>query len=399
MNRIVITRIEHHGQTFLAYLVFDEQRTLLELQLFEAEEDTLFHRIYVGYVEKIVPNISAAFVRIADHTKCYLPLSDVKHPIYAKRQSSQRVLCEGDEIIVQVTRDALKTKDAIVSTRLTLHGNYCFLTTENLRLGVSQKIAPEASERLYKLLEDTCRNHEEQGYGLVLRTHAQTASREDLISDIQHLVSQYRIIMEQGIHKARGTCLFSPMPAYLYRLKSVDYSKVDRILTDQRDLFEAIKTGLPMEEADEKLVFYQEESISLGMLYQFRKHLDQLTQNQVWLDSGANIIIECLETLTVIDVNSGKNTSKKEDTLFQINLEAAKELCRQLRLRNISGMILVDFINMSSGDQERNLIAFLKQELSKDPVKACFVDITKLGIVEITRKKERKSLREVLGDR
>lgn len=399
MNRIVITRIEHHGQTFLAYLVFDEARTLLELQLFESEDNTLFHRIYVGYVEKIVPNISAAFVRIGEKTKCYLPMSDVKQPIYAKRQSSQRILCEGDEIIVQVTRDAVKTKDAIVSTRLTLHGNYCFLTTENLRLGVSQKIAPDASKRLYKLLEETCRNHEEQGYGLVLRTHAQTASREDLISDIQHLVSQYHMIMEQGIHKARGTCLFFPMPAYLSRLKSVDYSKVDRILTDQGDLFEAIKINLSMQEADKKLAFYQEDSISLGTLYQFRKHLDQLTQNRVWLDSGANIIIECLETLTVIDVNSGKNTSQKEDTLFQINLEAAKELCRQLRLRNISGMILVDFINMSSKEQEHDLIAFLKQELSKDPVKACFVDITKLGIVEITRKKERKSLREVLGDR
>jgi ribonuclease G len=124
--------------------------------------------------------------------------------------------------------------------------------------------------------------------------------------------------------------------------------------------------------------------------------MEQLLNSKVWLPSGANIIIEPLETMTVIDVNSGKNISRKPDVLLSINLEAAQEIARQIRLRNISGMIIVDFINMASEAQERELILRLKQELKKDVVPANFIDITKLGLVEITRKKVYKSLREVL---
>ena len=116
----------------------------------------------------------------------------------------------------------------------------------------------------------------------------------------------------------------------------------------------------------------------------------------MWLKSGANLIIEQLETLTFIDINSSKNVSKKEDTLFYINMEAAEEIARQIRLRNLSGMILIDFINMKSKEQEEELIAFLKKQISKDLVPTKFVDITKLGLVELTRKKGYKSLKEIL---
>ena len=124
--------------------------------------------------------------------------------------------------------------------------------------------------------------------------------------------------------------------------------------------------------------------------------MEELLSAKVWLASGANIIIESLETMTVIDVNSGKNQSRKEDTFLAINLEAAREIARQLRLRNISGMIIVDFINLKSQEQKDQLIACIKQELKKDTVPANFIDITKLGLVELTRKKVYKSLREIL---
>ena len=124
--------------------------------------------------------------------------------------------------------------------------------------------------------------------------------------------------------------------------------------------------------------------------------MDELLNSKVWLPSGANIILETLETLTVIDVNSGKNQSRKEDTILRINLEAAREIARQLKLRNISGMIIVDFINLKSQEQKEELIRCIRQELKKDTVPAQFIDITRLGLVELTRKKVYKSLREIL---
>ena len=121
MNRIVVTKLEHHQTEYLAYLVLDENRKLQELQVFEPEENTLLDHIYVGYVEKIVPNIHAAFVRIADGQKCYLPLNDVKNPVYTRKLSKKEALCEGDELLVQVVKDAVKTKDPVVSTKLVVH--------------------------------------------------------------------------------------------------------------------------------------------------------------------------------------------------------------------------------------------------------------------------------------
>ena len=141
---------------------------------------------------------------------------------------------------------------------------------------------------------------------------------------------------------------------------------------------------------------YQDDKVSLSTLYHIQGNLDNLVSNRVWLKSGANIIIESLETLTVIDVNTGKNISKKADTIFRVNIEAAKEVARQLRLRNISGMIIIDFINMTSEEDKKRLINVLKKEIQKDSVRCSFIDITKLGLVELTRKKVRKSLKDSL---
>ena len=125
-----------------------------------------------GHEEKIVPNIHAAFVRIADGQKCYLPLNDVKNPVYTRKLSKKEALCEGDELLVQVVKDAVKTKDPVVSTKLVVHGHYCFLSTENTCLGVSKKLSQEESKRLSALLENTWKDHEAEGYGLVFRTKA-----------------------------------------------------------------------------------------------------------------------------------------------------------------------------------------------------------------------------------
>lgn len=160
--------------------------------------------------------------------------------------------------------------------------------------------------------------------------------------------------------------------------------------------------GKVVGQADVKEIFVtlqaaRDDAVSLSTLYHLRGNMQELLSSKVWLDSGANIIIESLETLTVIDVNSGKNRSRREEALFAINVEAAKEIARQLRLRNISGMILVDFINLKKKEQQQKLISVIREELQKDSVPANFIDITRLGLVELTRKKVYKSLREILS--
>lgn len=395
MNRIVITKMEHRQKLYTAYMLLDEQRRLQQLQVFEPEETSLIGHIYVGYVEKIVPNIHAAFVRIADGQKCYLPLHDVVSPIYTHKQSKKPELCEGDELLVQVVKDAVKTKDPTVSTKLSLHGRYCLLTTENTRLGVSGKLDENTAHELRNLSEELCQGHEEQGYGLIIRTNAAEASFSDLKADILAVMEQYHYLMTTGVCGRPGDLVYRNVSGYLSLLKSASLQDVDQILTDREELYGEIAAYLPNLVANDSLRLYQDDAVSLATLYHLRGTMEELLGNRVWLNSGANIIIESLETLTVIDVNSGKNLSPKPETLFRIDLEAAREIARQLRLRNISGMIIIDFINLKDKQQEQELIHVIREELKKDPVPTRFIDITKLGLVELTRKKGYKSLREI----
>ena len=279
MNRIVITRIKKEQATFLLYLVFDENRTLLDLQVFE-EENSLLGQIYVGYVEKIVPNIQAAFLKIGDGKKCYLPLTDIKQPIYAKKQSEKKVLSEGDCLLVQVTKDAVKTKDAIVSTKLTLHGKYCFLTTENARLGVSQKLTEDESKRLLSLLTEVCAGHEELGYGMVLRTNARDVSANDLTADLQEVIASYRNLLNYGIHKKAFELLYQPMSGYLQKIKAIDASVSFEILTDQEDVFAQIDSAFPQYVSEKKLLRHKDDVISFLTLYSIRKHLEECTKKK-----------------------------------------------------------------------------------------------------------------------
>ena len=395
MDRIVITKIQQGQRAYTAYMLLDEHRKLQQLQVFEPEEQSLIGQIYVGYVEKIVPNIHAAFVRIADGQKCYLPLNDVVSPVYTRKQSKKPGLCEGDELLVQVVKDAVKTKDPVASTKLAVHGRFCILTTENTRLGISNKLDEETARDLRQMVEELCPGHEAQGYGLVVRTNAAEASSADLKEDILSVTKQYHHLMTTGCCGRPGDLVYRNISGYLALLKSVSLSAVDQILTDHKELYEEIASYLPNLAASGCLKLYQDDAVSLATLYHLRGTMEELLGNRVWLDSGANIIIESLETLTVIDVNSGKNISRKPDTLFHINLEAAKEIARQLRLRNISGMVIIDFINLKDEGQRQELIRVIREELKKDPVPAKFIDITKLGLVEITRKKGYKSLREI----
>ncbi|MDD6505680.1 MAG: ribonuclease E/G [Lachnospiraceae bacterium] len=398
MNRLAITPITKHGKSYIAQIVLDENRDYLDFQIYEDENDTLMNRIYIARVESIVKGIHAAFVRITGDMKCYLPLEDCVNPYYTRKQSQKEELCVGDELLVQVVRDAVKSKEPVVTTKLTLQGKCSVLTTENHALSVSRKITGEKRTALSAWLSDRIASQwpeNGRGFGMILRTAAGELPMDEIQEDVISLVYTLEKIKEKSLHLSAFSMVYQDPPPYISRIKSLRLEDCDKILTDSEEIFHQLTSQLPTNR--EKCELYRDDVISLNRLYKVDTTLEELLKQRVWLKSGSNIIVEQLETLTFIDVNSAKNQSARQDTILQVNMEAAREVARQLRLRNISGMIIVDFINMKSKEEELALIECLKGELKKDTVPCHFVDITKLGLVEITRKKVYRSLKELIG--
>ena len=399
MNRLAITRValnEKLNNKHLAYIMLDEKRDFVDFQVFQ-EEDSLLNSIFVARVDNIVPNIKAAFVRISPKQVCYLPLEDVQAPLYVKKQSELKNLSIGDEIVVQVVKDAIKTKEPVVSTKLTLAGKYCVLTTDNTSLGVSKKIKDENHLQMNELLSTyVCEKSAEYEFGMIIRTNALEATEEELIHDLNETMERFISLKEKSSHQCAFAVLEKPDAPYIQKLKMADLSFLDCIYTDEEDIYAEIEVKLPYLKEKGLLKFYKDDKVSLGTLYNFKGSVDKLIEKRVWLKSGANIIIEQLETMTVIDINSGKNISKNEKSILEINKEAAVEIARQLRLRNISGMIIIDFINMKSKEHMDELISVLKEQIKCDTVTCTFMDVTKLGLVELTRKKTYKSLKETI---
>ena len=399
MNRLAITRVsmkEKSNKKHLAYIMLDEKREFVDFQVFQ-EDNSLLNNIYVARVDNIVPNIKGAFVRISPKQVCYLPLEDIKSPLYVKKQSERKVLSIGDEIVVQVVKDAIKTKEPVVSTKLTLTGKYCVLTTDNTSLGVSKKITGENHIHICELLSSNVDElSKEHGFGMIIRTNALEVADETIEEDLTETIERFLALKTKSVHQCAFAVLEKSEAPYIQKLKSANLTDLDAILTDEEDIFAEIEKSLPYLKEKGLLKYYKDDKVSLGTLYNFRGSVDKLVEKRVWLKSGANIIIEQLETLTVIDINSGKNISKNETAILEINKEAAKEIARQLRLRNISGMIIIDFINMKSKGYMEELISVLKEQIKKDSVTCTFMDVTKLGLVELTRKKTYKSLKEMI---
>lgn len=408
MNRLAITCVPVREQEYIAYIVLDEKREFVDFQLFPPEEQSLMDHIYIGRVEKVVDNINAAFVRISDTQNCYLPLEELKSPCFTKKVSGKHPLCQGDELLVQITKDAVKTKDPIVSTKLSFHGRFCVLTTGNTALAVSKKLPEQERERLHTLLVQLCGDHTSQDYGIVLRTNSVSASEEELVSDILATREQYRKVVDTAVYRNVYSRMHQNPPAYINRIRSAALQikdgieshnqavSIDRIYTDCPDIYRTISEYMPGLCEKKVLQLYDDKQVSLSVLYNIRGNIDRLLSEKVWLKSGANLVIERTEAMTVIDVNTAKNITAKENIACQVNREAAIEIARQLRLRNISGIILIDFINMESGEQEQELIALLRREIRKDPVPCRFIDLTGLGLVELTRKKVHRSLYEIV---
>ncbi len=397
-ERIIITKAplkEGWGQEFFLAAAFDEKR-MTQIQVEAVSKSSILGNIYIGRVENIATNIQAAFVNIAKGVSCFLPLEEAKNAVFTKK-NGKKDLCIGDELLVEVTREKQKNKPASVSANLNFSGKYLILTTGNHLLGISKKLHATERERLQALLKDQITDT----FGIVVRTAAKDASDEEILKELELLTKQCHACLQGAMHRTAFTRLREAPPFYLQFLKNRNLTEVQKITTDIPSVHEVLLQHLQDTKEAEKLHLYTDTQVSLFALYSLTHELERALHRQVWLPSGAYLVIDPTEALTVIDVNSGKNIKKKarEELVFSVNVEAAHEIARQLILRNISGICIIDFIDMKEKEHREELMHILRMDLKKDKVPATLVDITRLGLVELTRKKVQKSLKEQLqGD-
>ena len=398
MSKLILTKLE--TKVFAGQVAaLQEKGRIAELRLAPLEDDSILGNMYVGKVENIAGNIGAAFVQIAPEERCYLPLKEAEHAVFASGRKKGSPLRPGDELLVQVNRAAMKGKLPSVTTNLNFTGKYLVLTGIDRTVGFSSKLKAEDKKRLASWLSSDLED-ESRGYGLIVRTNAAEAEKEELLRELMFLREEFFRVMRDGqtrtcyslLYRTPGVCLEAVRDAYSREL--------EEIVTDDRRLFEEIREWLlhVSPEETEKLRFYEDRLLPLYKLYCLETVLEEVMREKVWLKSGGFLVIQQTEAFVSIDVNSGKYTGKKkaEETYRKINLEAAEEISRQLRLRNLSGIILIDFINMENPDHTDELFHVLQKYLRHDPVKARAIDITPLHILEMTRKKVRRPVREEL---
>ena len=376
-----------------------EEERIVEIRLESDQEKSILGNIYTGQVENIASNIQAAFVQIEPGKRCYYSLAEAQRAVFSAGRKGNGPLRPGDELLVQVSRDAMKGKLPALTSNLNFTGRYLVLTTGDKKFGLSSKLALEDRHRLSGWLKEEAERPDKE-FGIIVRTNAADASKEEILKELEWLKGRYHKAVVQGRNRTCFSLVLETEPFYVAAVRDAYGRDLDEIITDVPEIREMILGYLEeiSPELKEKLRFYQDKLLPLYKLYRVETALDAIQKEKVWLNSGGFLVIfiQTTEALTVIDVNSGKYTGKKkmEETFRKINLEAAAEIGRQLRLRNLSGIILIDFINMENPDHREELFHVLQKLLRKDPIKSRAIDITPLHILEMTRKKVRRPVIE-----
>lgn len=353
----------------------------VEYQIF-SEDHVALGTIFVGRIRKVMTNLGASFVDYADGVKGYLPGTSYK---------------QGELVAVQLKKAAMKTKDAVLDDVLSLTGVGAVVETKKGNLSISQKIDSETHKQYKKELAPFVR---EFPYRVIIRTNATNLSLEDLKAEITLLCAKLDEIKKKSSTRTAYSILYAPKKEYIKAILDIQAQFLTEIITDDMTIYEEIKEELLLEAnhlfSHVDLKLHQDSMYPLIKRFGIESKLTDTIKPTVWLKSGGYLVIEPTEALTSIDVNTGKTVKKgsSEETFFKTNKEAAVEIARQLRLRNISGMILIDFINMQDGAHDKELMKLLQEELKKDPIRATVHDMTMLGLVEVTRMKVRPSIYE-----
>lgn len=388
--KLITTKVAGH----LVSVLLDEKERFIEVHPFAEGQQSMVGNIYVGQVKNVKKNINSAFVDIGHGDNVYVSLGESRHIYYARKVGTGDKVVQGDEILVQIQKDAHKTKLAKAVTDFSLTGRYLVLTTDKSAVYISSKITDD-KKRL--ALKHMLRKHLSKEFGIIARTNCQDAEDSILLEELISLKSQYDSILSVLKYRSKGHRLHTQGQPYMTILKEFYDHEVDTFLYDNQVIYDEVKAFAAENYPELKAkIALSDGPQTFDLTLNLKGKVEKLLRQKVWLKSGASIIIEPTEALTVIDVNTERSLSKKniEETVLRTNLEAAESLMYQLRARNISGIIIVDFIDMTRDEDKERLLKLMEDLASKDPQKTIVIGMTALGLVEMTRKKRKPTLKE-----
>lgn len=380
-----------------------EDKVVVEIYIERSINQRLVGNIYKGKVENVLPGMQAAFVHIGLEKNAFLFVEDALPPKKPGDEESgteanlsiSDVLKEGQEILVQITKEPIGTKGARVTTQITLPGRYLVLMPTVDYVGISRRIEDDKErERLRQVAEQVKPPH----MGLIVRTIAEGLTEDEFQQDIALLTKLWKKIQNRAYSGPVPNIIHKDLELIQRILRDFFTEDTDKLIIDSRYEHEKVLELMELisPELKNRVNLYEQEN--LFEKYGVEEEIEKVLKPRVWLKCGGYIVIDQTEALTAIDVNTGKfvGTTNLADTVYKTNLEAAAEIARQLRLRNIGGIIIIDFIDMSAPLHQNSVLQMLEEEIKKDKTKTNILGLTQLGLVEMTRKKVRQGLGYVL---
>jgi len=351
-------------------------------EVFSEEIESIRGNIYLGKVEKIVPALDAAFVNIGKGKNAFLRLRDLTKT-YIDTILGGKKIAEGDKILVQVKKDAVGNKGPQVTTKLSLAGHFLVFFPLSKAKGISKKIV-DKDER--NRLKNILKNLLKEGYGVVLRTASEGVGESEILEEYEEMKREWEDILKKFKRSRKPKILREEPETLDFILRERLDGSVNEVVVNDLKAFEKISSYIS------KMPKRPSVNLARGDIfdeYGIYDKLKELNSKVVDLENGGSIVIEVTEAMTVIDVNSSAYIEAKDqrELSLNINLEAAKEICRQMRLRNIGGIIIIDFITMEYENDRRKVLETLKKELLKDKAKTEVLGFTRLGLLEMTRKR------------
>ncbi|MCP4597266.1 ribonuclease G [Neptuniibacter sp.] len=362
--------------------------------------------IYQGKVVRVLPGMQAAFVDVGLERAAFIHVEEVlpQSATHEEKNNTSiaQVLREGQALLVQVTKDPIGTKGARLTTHISLPSRYLVCMPGNSHVGVSQRIEDvEERDRLRSIIQNLVSKDESEPSGFILRTVAEGAAEAELEADIQFLRRLWSSIQAKISSAKAPSIIYEDLPLNMRALRDMAHTGLERIRIDSRETFqkaeEFVKALVP--EVADTLEYYPGER-PIFDLFNVEEEIQKALGRKVELKSGGYLIFDQTEAMTTVDVNTGAFVGHRnlEETIFKTNLEAATAIGRQLRLRNLGGIIIIDFIDMEDEDHQRQVLRTLERVLERDNAKCKVTGVSELGLVEMTRKRTRESLEQVLCD-
>jgi ribonuclease E len=385
------------GATQIAVL---EGRALIEHYVSRPADDAaqIHGNIYLGRVQNVLPGMEAAFVDIGTPKNAVLYRGDVQYDAEDIEEKSvpriEQILRPGQTVLCQVTKNPIGTKGARLTQEVSLAGRFVVFVPTSTTYGISKRLGEDERKRLRRVLDEV----RPQGHGLIVRTAAEGATAEELRRDVERLRRQWQQIDELARRSSAPALLYRE-PALAVRVIREEFNRDYRgVIIDDPDLFGEVRDYVEalIPELADRVELYDDPELPLFERQHVHEQLHKALDRKVWLPSGGSLIIERTEALTVIDVNTGKNvgSSNLEETVFRNNLEAADEIARQLRLRDIGGIIVIDFIDMEIRKNREEVLRAFKEALGRDKTRTQVFEMSELGLVEMTRKRVSEGLVE-----